>query len=584
MMKTSAIRRLNRVQADLQRNSDMHATNNREMKMRKNRPGLTALFMMLVLAGGGSQAAAPKATVKPSVSQPASTRTEVAPPMQLIIGKSTILRLPAPAERISLGNPAIADVTLINPREIYLLGKDIGSTNMIVWSRNGVATVMDITVNIDKDALQTRMRQIMPNEQNIEVDVAFDSVILKGEVSDAVKADQAVSIADAFVRKFNRSLVTDVQMPGSDRGVNVSLSGGRDSTSAVRAAGARIVNMLRIRAPQQVMLEVKIAEINRTMAEKLGFDFARQLTGGGGAWTKVISGIIGGGAANYNKNINATQKIGTADLTLSGPLNSAITLPIQVPGGTPGFPTLTVPAGAPAEVDLINGMLQQTKTDMSTQDFTKWLVDAQKTDGLVKILAEPNIVAISGQEGRFLAGGEIMIPVTGRDGEVTLESKEFGVGLSFTPTVLEEGRINIKVLSGVTELINLSPATFSGRKVATTVQLRDGQSLAIGGLLQDNFREQVKRFPFLGEIPIIGALFRSSEFQKNKTELLIVVTPRLIKPLAPDYVLPTDGFVEPSRSEFLFEGKMEGRKSQDGQSGTGPAADRQPASGGFEMK
>lgn len=552
--------------------------------MRKNRPGLTALFMMLVLAGGGSQAAAPKATVKPSVSQPASTRTEVAPPMQLIIGKSTILRLPAPAERISLGNPAIADVTLINPREIYLLGKDIGSTNMIVWSRNGVATVMDITVNIDKDALQTRMRQIMPNEQNIEVDVAFDSVILKGEVSDAVKADQAVSIADAFVRKFNRSLVTDVQMPGSDRGVNVSLSGGRDSTSAVRAAGARIVNMLRIRAPQQVMLEVKIAEINRTMAEKLGFDFARQLTGGGGAWTKVISGIIGGGAANYNKNINATQKIGTADLTLSGPLNSAITLPIQVPGGTPGFPTLTVPAGAPAEVDLINGMLQQTKTDMSTQDFTKWLVDAQKTDGLVKILAEPNIVAISGQEGRFLAGGEIMIPVTGRDGEVTLESKEFGVGLSFTPTVLEEGRINIKVLSGVTELINLSPATFSGRKVATTVQLRDGQSLAIGGLLQDNFREQVKRFPFLGEIPIIGALFRSSEFQKNKTELLIVVTPRLIKPLAPDYVLPTDGFVEPSRSEFLFEGKMEGRKSQDGQSGTGPAADRQPASGGFEMK
>ena len=557
--------------------------------MRKNRPGLTALFMMLVLAGSGSQAAAPKAAapkaaVKPSVSQPASTRTEVAPPMQLIIGKSTILRLPAPAERISLGNPAIADVTLISPREIYLLGKDIGSTNMIVWSRNGVATVMDITVNIDKDALQTRMRQIMPNEQNIEVDVAFDSVILKGEVSDAVKADQAVSIADAFVRKFNRSLVTDVQMPGSDRNVSVSLSGGRDSTSAVRAAGARIVNMLRIRAPQQVMLEVKIAEINRTMAEKLGFDFARQLTGGGGAWTKVISGIIGGGAANYNKNINATQKIGTADLTLSGPLNSAITLPIQVPGGTPGFPTLTVPAGAPAEVDLINGMLQQTKTDMSTQDFTKWLVDAQKTDGLVKILAEPNIVAISGQEGRFLAGGEIMIPVTGRDGEVTLESKEFGVGLSFTPTVLEEGRINIKVLSGVTELINLSPATFSGRKVATTVQLRDGQSLAIGGLLQDNFREQVKRFPFLGEIPIIGALFRSSEFQKNKTELLIVVTPRLIKPLAPDYVLPTDGFVEPSRSEFLFEGKMEGRKSQDGQSGTGPAADRQPASGGFEMK
>jgi pilus assembly protein CpaC len=232
---------------------------------------------------------------------------------------------------------------------------------------------------------------------------------------------------------------------------------------------------------------------------------------------------------------------------------------------------------------LKNGMVQQTNTNMATQDFTQWLVDAQKTDGLVKILAEPNIVAISGQEGRFLAGGEIMIPVTGREGEVTLESKEFGVGLSFTPTVLEEGRINIKVLSAVTDLINLNPVTFSARKAATTVQLRDGQSLAIGGLLQDNFNETVKRFPVLGEIPILGTLFRSTDYQKKKTELLIVVTPRLIKPLPPDYILPTDGFVEPSRSELLFEGKMEGGKSQGSQSDPQRTTE-QPASGGFEMK
>lgn len=246
-------------------------------------------------------------------------------------------------------------------------------------------------------------------------------------------------------------------------------------------------------------------------------------------------------------------------------------------------------------MELVNGMLQQTETNMATQDFTDWLVDAQKTDGLVKILAEPNIVAISGQEGSFRVGGEIMIPVPGGDGEVTLQSKEFGVGLSFIPTVLEEGRINIKVSPSVSELVGFNTVassslgaqvvvpTFTTRRVNTTVQLRDGQSLAIGGLLQDNFREQVKRFPFLGEIPILGTLFRSSEYQKNKTELLIVVTPRLIKPLAPDYILPTDGFVEPSRSELLFEGKMEGRKSQDGQTESAPAA-AQPASGGFEMK
>ena len=553
--------------------------------MNTKRQGLTALFAAWMLFTAGGATAAEK-TVTPTAvrnGQVASASTEIAPPINLVIGKSTILRLPAPAARISVGNPVVADINLINPREAYLLGKEIGSTNLIIWGRDGVATVIDVTVNIDAAALQTTMRQLLPEEPGIGVDIAYDSVILKGEVSDALKADRAVSIADAFVRKFNRSLVSEVTMPGSDKGVSVSLSGGRDAGAAVSAAGARIVNMLTIRAPQQVLLEVKIAEINKTMAEKLGFDFARQFTGGGGAWTKTISGIIGGGAADFNKNINSTQKIGPADLRLSGPLNPATNLPLQIPGASPQYPTLNLPAGASAEVELVNGMLQQTETNMAAQDFTSWLIDAQKTDGLVKILAEPNIVAISGQEGRFLAGGEIMIPVTGREGEVTLESKEFGVGLSFTPTVLEEGRINIKVLSAVTDLINLNPATFSARKAATTVQLRDGQSLAIGGLLQDNFNETIKRFPVLGEIPILGTLFRSSEYQKKKTELLIVVTPRLIKPLAPDYLLPTDGFVEPSRSELLFEGKMEGRKTQDDQSESTPAATQQPASGGFEM-
>lgn len=555
--------------------------------MNTKRQGLTALFSALMLFTAAGAAAAEK-TVTPgtaNANQVASASTNIAPPMTLVIGKSTILRLPSPAARVSVGNPVVADINLINPREAYLLGKEIGSTNLIIWGRDGTATVIDITVNIDAAALQVTMRQLLPAEPGIAVDVAYDSVILKGEVSDALEADRAVSIADAFVRKFNRSLVTDVTMPGSDKGVSVSLSGGRNAGAAVNAAGARIVNMLRIRAPQQVMLEVKIAEINKTMAEKLGFDFARQFTGGGGAWTKTISGIIGGGAADFNKNINSTKKIAPLDLNIAGQLNTPFTLPINVPGATPDMPTITLPAGASVEIDgLQNGMVQQTNTNMATQDFTSWLIDAQKTDGLVKILAEPNIVAISGQEGRFLAGGEIMIPVTGREGEVTLESKEFGVGLSFTPTVLEEGRINIKVLSAVTDLINLNPATFSARKAATTVQLRDGQSLAIGGLLQDNFNETIKRFPVLGEIPILGTLFRSSDYQKKKTELLIVVTPRLIRPLAPNYLLPTDAFVEPSRSELLFEGKMEGRKTENDQSESTPAANQQPASGGFEMK
>lgn len=554
--------------------------------MNTKRQGQMALLASLMLFAAGAVAA--EKTVTPASvksGQLASASTEVAPPMTLVIGKSTILRLPSPAARISVGNPVVADINLINPREAYLLGKEIGSTNLIIWTRDGTATVIDITVNIDAAALQATMRQLLPDEPNILVDVASDSVILKGEVSDALKADRALAIADAFVRKFNRGLVSEVTMPGSDKGVSVSLSGGRNATAAVNVAGARVVNMLTIRAPQQVMLEVKIAEINKTLAEKLGFDFAKQWTGAGGAWTKTISGIVGGKSTDYLKNINSTQKIAPLDLEIAGQLNQPFTLPINVPGATPDMPTITLPAGSSVAIDgLKNGMVQQTNTNMTTQDFTSWLIDAQKTDGLVKILAEPNIVAISGQEGRFLAGGEIMIPVTGREGEVTLESKEFGIGLNFTPTVLEGGRINIRVASGVTDLVGLNPVTFSARKAATSVQLRDGQSLAIGGLLQDDFRENVQRFPVLGEIPILGTLFRSSDYQKKKSELLIVVTPRLTKPLAPDYVLPTDGFVEPSRSELLFEGKMEGARSQELAAEPKASAQPKPASGGFDMK
>lgn len=598
--------------------------------MNTKRQGLTALFAAWMLFTAGGSTAAEKTATPTAVKngQVVSASTEIAPPINLVIGKSTILRLPAPAARISVGNPVVADINLINPREAYLLGKEIGSTNLIIWGRDGVATVIDVTVNIDVAALQATMRQLLPEEPGIAVDVAYDSVILKGEVSDAIEADRAVSIADAFVRKFNRSLVSEVTMPGSDKGLSVSLSGGRDAGAAVSAAGARIVNMLRIRAPQQVMLEVKIAEINKTMAEKLGFDFVRQYTGGGGAWTKTISGVIGGKAASGSEIDNVlrsgstglsgasglsnsiTNSTGFGPVGVSGSLNTSTTVPANFLDN--GMLSATVPAGTAIPTNLLVNTAELINQSISTnstnsiasalsqmipgaKDFTSWLIDAQKEDGLVKILAEPTIVAISGQEGSFLAGGEIMIPVAQQDGVVTLEEKKFGVGLSFIPTVLEGGRINIKVSPEVSEFLGfrdissnqfgtMSTPVFSTRRVSTTVQLREGQSLAIGGLLQDNFRETVKRFPFLGEIPILGTLFRSSDFQKEKSELLIVVTPRLSKPLAPDYILPTDGFVEPSRSELLFEGKMEGRKPENGQSEAKPAAAAQPASGGFEMK
>jgi pilus assembly protein CpaC len=322
-----------------------------------------------------------------------------------------------------------------------------------------------------------------------------------------------------------------------------------DSPGAGAGLGStKIVNLLRVRDNQQVVLEVKVAEVNRTIAEKLGFDFARAARKAGSAWTQVMAGMIGGGAANF-----LTGKNLTADVEL----------------GLPRVNNATMDEG------------------------TSFLMDAQKRDELVKILAEPNIVAISGQDASFLVGGEILIPVQSGIGQVTLNSKEFGIGVRFTPTVLEEGRIHLRVSPEVSELVsinnNLSGTlgvtqpvpTFKTRRVSTTVQLSDGQSLAIGGLLQDNFKEAVKRFPMLGEVPVLGALFRSSDFQMDKTELMIVVTPRLIKPLQTDYPLPTDAFVTPDRGEFLLQGRMESATEP-----ARPARSEIPQSehGGFQMK
>jgi pilus assembly protein CpaC len=204
------------------------------------------------------------------------------------------------------------------------------------------------------------------------------------------------------------------------------------------------------------------------------------------------------------------------------------------------------------------------------------MLDAQKQDGLIKILAEPNIMAISGQKGSFLAGGKVFIPVARTNDvtggtTITLEEREFGVGVTFTPTVLSGGRINLAVAPEVSELqqsgtpfatingITSILPSFTVRRAETTVQLQDGQSFAIGGLIKNNVTETVKAFPVLGEIPVLGALFRSSEFQRDKTELLFVVTPRLVKPLPANYPLPTDSFVEPSRTDFFLGGKLEGR-------------------------
>lgn len=494
-------------------------------------------FLSLALAGmlgatpAHAQAAAPAPAPAPapaagkgvSVSKGASTAkvvtpsftaadvssgpSSVGPSMNLTIGKSTLMRMPSAVSRISLGNPNVADVTLISPTELYLLGKTYGSTNLIVWRKGGGPTAIDVNVNIDHSRMEDKIRELLPAETGIRVRPAADSVILTGMVTSAVKARAAEDIANAFVRDVNKSLVLPMAAGDAKGGPAAPMQAGGGGAAAANAAGSKVVNLLQIAEAQQVMLEVTVAEVSKTLMDKLGTSF--QATRRNGSWLFGIgTNLLSGGA----------------------------------------------------------GLLSALKNNGNGLNL-----DAEKNDGLIKILAEPNLVAISGQEASFLAGGKIFIPVAReKDGTISLEEKEFGVGVKFTPTVLEGGRIHLKVAPEVSELSQTgSPFTtfrgetvilpsFTTRRAQTSVQLMDGQSLAIAGLIKNNVKQAVDRIPGLGEVPVMGALFKSSEFQGDRTELMFIITPRLIKPLDANYILPTDGFTPPSRNEFYFGNKLEG--------------------------
>ncbi|MDB5841036.1 MAG: outer rane channel protein [Herminiimonas sp.] len=460
-------------------------------------------------AGSADAKAEVRADAKPAAGSVAAKRSpptpvcaaEFASGVNVVLpeGKSSMLdlkqmNLPAPAWLRTVGDPEVVQVepmTSSAPRAMFFLfGKKVGATNLMFQDRDGRCGMVEVSVGVDTGAVQAKLNQLMPLEKNIRISAAADSLVLSGLVSDSIAADKVLQIANAFLRKA-----------------------GAGAASGAPGGGERIVNMLAIAAPQQVMLEVKVAEISKTLLDRLGVSLSA--TSHNGSWATSLS-------ANF--------KSGSS------------------------------------------GVLSLVK--VTTGEFIT--LDAEKRDGLIKILAEPNIMAISGQEGSFLAGGKIFIPVaqSGSLGitSVTLEEKEFGVGLRFTPTVLEGGRINIRVAPEVSELsregVGISSTGIGGnavlplfttRRASTTVQLYDGQSFAIGGLIKNNVTENIKALPILGEIPVLGALFRSAAFQTDLSELVFIVTPRLVKALPPDYALPTDKYVEPKRAEFFLGGKMEGK-------------------------
>ena len=426
--------------------------------------------------------------------------------LEVPVNKSQVVTVDRAIGKALVGNAEIADVLPISERSVYVLGKKMGTTSLTLYSRdNRVLAVMDVAVGPDVDAMRTQFRQLIPG-QTIDARISNDAVILSGTVSDPGAADRAAQIAKAY-------------------------------------AGDKVINLISVGGSQQVMLEVRFAEVQRNIGEQLG---AQGFLG-----SNKFDGVVGGTAG-------LTPKDTTVITSTPLPDGSSVTTSSTVTTGVLTLGALTDTFG------IFRGIFNIAGLDING------LLNTLERKGLSKTLAEPTLLALSGERASFLAGGEFPVPVVQSGGgngnggnAITVEFKPFGVSLAFTPTVLGDKVINLVVEPEVSSIDPSASITINGlvvpglqtRRASTTIELRDGESFAIAGLLRRDFATTIRQLPILGSLPIIGALFRSSTFQKGETELLIVVTPRLVAPLRPEQVvLPTDRVKDPKVLDTLLNG------------------------------
>jgi len=453
-----------------------------------------------------------------------------------------VVQLSAPAARVSVGNPDVADILILQSTQLYVLGKDLGTTNVLLWDRgDNLIGTLNVEVTHDLHSLKEKLFRLLPKEE-IEVYSAQRNIVLAGRVSNVINMNAALRIAQGYFS----------QLASAKESETFDLEQGRSSRED-KSVG-EVINMMNVGGVQQVMLEVKVAEIARTELKRLDVRFSSILQNSKN-WTW---GGVNGGA--------------TFPDALFAPDDSRI----------PIFNN-SAPYGPVIDEFAPNDLVIQDKgffaSYLSENALFNIAFDAAKENGLAKILAEPTLVTQTGHEAHFLSGGEFPIPVPRGIQGTTIEFKEFGVGIRFLPVVLDSGRISLKLNISVSELvsdnsvlINTSgvSSTFlipslTTRSAESTVELADGQTIGVAGLINESVREVVTKFPGLGSIPGLGALFRSQEFRKGETELLIMVTPHLAKPLAPgDIQLPTDKFVEPSDFGWYMQGKLQGHTQSAG--------------------
>ncbi len=440
----------------------------------------------------------------------------------LSVGEGQMVNLPRSVSSVWTSNPEVADVYVNGPRQMNMFGKKAGEATVIATAADGsVVYGANVHVNQNISSINEILHQAMP-DADITVTNVGQVAVINGTVASPDDAAQAEML------------------------VKAALNPGIDVSSATAPLSIVPVSRLKVATPLQVMLKVRVAEMNRSLVKQFGVNLLSKDKSGGTLFH------IGRGTPG-----SITTQPGTVD-PVTGQLSGSIDPGSGAfPGGTiVGFNQL---AGG-TTLGLFGKILG---LDMLGT------LDLLENDGVVTTLAEPTLTALSGETASFLAGGEFPIPISQSLGAVTIEYKQYGVGLAFTPIVLADGRISMRVRPEVSQLSDAGSVTLNGyivpalttRRAETTVELGSGQSFMIAGLLQNSNTNNIEKAPFLGDVPVLGALFRSTKFQRNETELVIIVTPYLVRPVSGQLATPIDGYRAPNDIQRNFLGQSYTGKS-----------------------
>jgi pilus assembly protein CpaC len=465
--------------------------------------------------------------------------TAVTRSISLGLNKSIIIDLERPASDVIITNPEIADATVQTAKRIIFRGVSVGQTNAFVFDLQGRPLVnLEIEVDVDTKVITDMIERYVPGAR-VQVESANSNLVISGIVDNLVQSDQVIRLVEAY-------------LPPGDL--------------------ANVINMMSIRAKDQVMLEVRIVEMQRTVIKQLGINLS--------------------GTTNFGDLANLVEKQLFITPPGGGPLIDAETTTL-VPGlpfsnnfGFSSANSFGVQGSALGGLSLEGGYTNFVEDDF--QSSAGAAIDALERVGVVRTLAEPNILAVSGESAKFLAGGEFPVPVAQEDDQITIEFKPFGVGLAFTPTVLSEGRISLKVSTEISELSNqgafqgssiagvnengqviqvqgLTIPSLVVRRAESVVELPSGGSTMLAGLIQSRARQTIDQLPGIKKLPILGALFQSRDFENQETEMVVIITPYLVDPAKKDELkTPADGFVSASDPKTIFFGKLNAQYAEPG--------------------